>query len=147
MNRTGSSTRRLYVPHVDGTVTGSPSLADGRLPALTDHAHAREFLASYFDTHPADAAAHPPARLLAICEVDASITAQGRLTFPVERDRALTQPHRQVVTVGVLQRPHPRALAVGYSIAWSEANAALHDPNVEGLPDTPAEVVRARDAV
>lgn len=146
MNRVPSATRRLYVPHVDGTLTGSPSLAGGRLPALTDLTHAREFLASYFDTHPVDAAAHP---LLAICEVDATITLRGQLTFPVDRDQALTQPHRQVVTVGPLQRPHPRALAVTYSIARWHANAVLHDPNmnIKELQDAQGAVTRARNAV
>lgn len=149
MTRPASSTQRLYLPHADGTVTGSPSLAGGQLPGLTDITRAREFLTSYLETHPADALAHPPARPLAVCEVDATLTAKGRLTFPVDGDLALTQPQRQVVTVGPLQRPHPRALAVAHTVAWSRANAALHhregtdryDPRVE------AAVARARNAV
>lgn len=149
MNRPSDSPQRLYVPHTDGTLTGSPALVSGRLPVLTDIARAQDFLTTYLETHSADASAHPPARPLAVCEVDAILTAQGRLTVPVDGDEALTQPHRQVVTVGPLQRPHPSALAVAHTVAWSRANAALHhregtdqfDPRVE------AAVARARNAV
>jgi hypothetical protein len=149
MNHPASTPRRLYVPHVDGTLTGSPLLVGGQLPVLTDQARAREFLTTYLETHPADVSAHPPAQPLAVCEVDATITAQGRLTFPVDRDQALTQPHRQVVAVGPLQRPHPRALAVAHTVAWSQANAALRDRRVTDLHNPPveAEIVRARNAV
>lgn len=149
MNRPTSSTQRLYVPHADGTLTSSPALVNGRLPVLTDLARAYDFLTSYLDTYPADVLAHPTARPLALCEVDATLTPQGRLTLPVDGDLALTQPHRQVVTVGPLQRPHPRALAVAHTVAWSRANAALH--HREGTdrydPRAEAAVIRARTAV
>jgi hypothetical protein len=148
MSHPASATGRLYVPHTDGTLTGSPLLAGERLPVLTDLGRAREFLASYFAAHPVEAAAGRPARPLALCEVDATITSQGRLTLPVDRDQALTQPHRQVVTAGALQRPHPRALTVAYTIAWSQANSALH-PTLPGgyAAGSGGAAVRARDAV
>lgn len=148
MNHPASTSRRLYVPHVDGTLTGSPPLVGGRLPVLTDLTRARKFLTSYFETHPVDASAHPPGRPLAVCEVDATITAQGRLTLPVDRDQALTQPHRQIVTVGPLQRPHPRALAVAHTVAWSQANATLQPTVTNGhTSQGEAAVSRARNAV
>lgn len=150
MNRPTGSTQRLYLPHADGTLTSSPALANGHLPVLTDLTRAKDFLTSYLETHPADVLAHPPAGPLAVCEVDATatLTPQGRLTFPVDRDLALTQPHRQVVTVGPLQRPHPRALAVAHTVASSQADTALR-PKVDDPPDPRGEaaVIRASNAV